>query len=195
VRNAGFSIGRVQQKDIKHDKENSISQDKLKIITGFLLRSQVVSGWPDLQIEGFNEEKNKLKLLRGDRLSTGVMICLFDGKIQQALDISLKLEELHFGFDVDKNKDNELFLELRDPDGKLPTSEGEKKKYRIDLNDNFWNEGDRVIKIKSLSDEIDGRSNRSDKDKENNPFTSEDLALQLIQGAKKISFKAQEKSG
>jgi hypothetical protein len=46
-----------------------------------------------------------------------------------------------------------------------------------------------------LSDEIDGRSNRSDKDKENNPFTSEDLALQLIQGAKKISFKAQEKSG
>jgi hypothetical protein len=103
-----------------------------------------------------------------------MMICLFDGKIQQALDISLKLEELHFGFDVDKNKDNELFLELRDPDGKLPTSEGEKKKYRIDLNDNFWNEGDRVIKIKSLSDEIDGRSNRSDKDKENNPFTSED---------------------
>jgi len=153
-----------------------------------------VAGWPDLQIDGFDDEKNKIGLLRSDRLSTDVMICLFDGKIQQ-VDISLKLEGLHFGFDVDKNKDNELFLELRDPDGKLPTSEGEKKKYRIDLNDNFWNEGDRVIKIKSLSDEIDGRSNRSDKDKENNPFTSEDLALQLIQGAKKISFKAQEKSG
>ena len=42
-----FSIGRVQQKDIKHDKENSISRDNLKNITGFLLRSQVVSGWPD----------------------------------------------------------------------------------------------------------------------------------------------------
>jgi hypothetical protein len=50
-----------------------------------------------------------------------------------------------------------------------------------------------LIKIKSLSDKIDGRSNRSDKDKENNPFTSDDLALQLIQGAKKVSFKARKK--
>jgi hypothetical protein len=183
-----FSIGRVQQKDIKHDKENSISQDKLKIITGFLLRSQVVSGWPDLQIEGFDDKQNKLELLRGDRLSTDVMICLFDGIIQQ-LDISLKPEGLHFGFDVDEKNKEQLFLTLRDTNGQLPTLEEEKKKYRIDLNNDLWNNRDRVIKIKSLSDEIDGRSNRSNEDKKNNPFTSEDLALQLIQGAAKVYFK------
>jgi hypothetical protein len=40
-----------------------------------------VAGWPDLQIDGFDDEKNKIGLLRGDRLSTDVMICLFDGKI------------------------------------------------------------------------------------------------------------------
>jgi len=197
-----FSIGRVQKKDVEHDQNNKNKQLQVKTaktITGFLLRSEVVAGWPDLQIEGFinvkdvkdqHDDADKLKLLRGDRLSTDVMICLFDGVINQ-VDISLKPEGLHFGFDVDvdENKNNELFLELRDQDGKLPTSEEEKEKYRIDLKNDLWNSRDRVIKIKNLSDEIDKLFNPSDKDKETNSFTSEDFALQLIQGAKKVSFK------
>ena len=65
----------------------------MKIITGLLLRFQIVSEWLDLQVEGFDGDK-KLELLRGDRLSTGVMICLFDGEVQQ-VDISLKPEGLH----------------------------------------------------------------------------------------------------
>jgi hypothetical protein len=178
VRNAGFSIGRVQQKDIKHDKENSISQDKLKIITGFLLRSQVVSGWPDLQIEGFNEEKNKLKLLRGDRLSTDVMICLFDGIIQQ-VDISLKPEGLHFGFEPDYK------LKLRDlQEG--TEHDGWKTDEEYILNNRVVNLG---LLIKKIIEVL--TSNKQDIKKED--FTSEDLALQLIQGAKKVSFKARKK--
>jgi hypothetical protein len=201
-----FSIGRVQESDATWDNDNNPLKDKDKVITGFLLRSEVVAGWPDLQIEGFtnvNDQHNDtdklklLKLLRGDRLSTDVMICLFDGVINQ-VDISLKPEGLHFGFDVDEKDKEQLFLTLRDENGNLPASNAsaeEKKKYQIDLNDNLWNEGDRVINIKNLSDEIDNRFNRSNEEKKKNPFTSEepftseDLALQLIQGAKKVSFK------
>ena len=185
MRNAGFSIGRVQQKDIKHYKENSISQDKLKIITGFLLRSQVVSGWPDLQIEGFNEEKNKLKLLRGDRLSTDVMICLFEGVTQQ-VDISLKPEGLHFGFDVDKSNKNQLHLELRDQEEKLLIGD----ENIIQMNEKFYKGKDiekRVINVQELSSTINNKVPAKDDN-----FTSEDVALQLIQGAKKVSFKAQK---
>ena len=167
-----FSIGRVQQKDIKHDKENSISRDNLKNITGFLLRSQVVSGWPDLQIEGFNDEKNKLKLLRSDRLSTDVMICLFDGVINQ-VDISLKPEGLHFGFEPDYT------LKLRDiQEG--TEHDGWKTNGEYILNNRVVNLG---LLIKKIT-EVLTSNNQDTKD-----FTSEDLALQLIQGAKKVSFK------
>lgn len=183
-----FSIGRVQQKDIEYDKENSISRDNLKNITGFLLRSQVVSGWPDLQIEGFmnvkdqHDDADKLKLLRGDRLSTDVMICLFDGVINQ-VDISLKPEGLHFGFDVDKNDKNQLHLELRNQEGELLIGD----KNTIQMNENFYKGKDiekRVINVQELSSTINNKVPAKDGN-----FTSEDLVLQLIQGAKKVSFK------
>lgn len=184
-----FSIGRVQESDATWDNDNNPLKNKDKIITGFLLRSEVVAGWPDLQIEGFNNVKDKhddadkLKLLRGDRLSTDVMICLFDGIIQQ-VDISLKTEGLHFGFDVDKNQ---LYLELRDQEGKLLIG----NENTIQMNEEFYKGKDiekRVINIQELSSTINNKVPAKDGN-----VTSEDLALQLIQGAKKVSFKISNK--
>ena len=127
---------------------------------------------PDLQIEGFNDEKNKLKLLRSDRLSTDVMICLFDGVINQ-VDISLKPEGLHFGFEPDYT------LKLRDiQEG--TEHDGWKTHGEYILNNRVVNLG---LLIKKIT-EVLTSNNQDTKD-----FTSEDLALQLIQGAKKVSFK------
>ena len=189
-----FSIGRVQKSDVKSDLNNnpSIKFKTIRLlfnskniiaiivafvliirpITGFLLRSEVVAGWPDLQIEGFNDKKNKLKLLRGDRLSTDVMICLFDGVINQ-VDISLKPEGLHFGFEPDYT------LKLRDiQEG--TEHDGWKTNGEYILNNRVVNLG---LLIKKIT-EVLTSNNQDTKD-----FTSEDLALQLIQGAKKVSFK------
>ncbi len=110
-----FSIGRVTSSDyeIDHDQiqksQNLLAEALPSKVTGFLLRSSVVSGWPDLQVDGYSElikntdpisnKTKKLDLLRMDRLSPNVLLCLFKGDIQ-TLDIYPKPEALHFGVDI-----------------------------------------------------------------------------------------------
>jgi hypothetical protein len=60
-------------------------------ITGFLLRSSAVSGWPGLHVRAYRQELNsdseivpesdprRVKLLRLERLAPAVMLALFDG--------------------------------------------------------------------------------------------------------------------
>jgi hypothetical protein len=69
--------------------------------TGFLLRSEVVAGWPDLLVDGYTISSadahwsSKLPLLRMDTLAKDILICLFDGK-PDAVDIRLKPEGRSF---------------------------------------------------------------------------------------------------
>lgn len=109
-----LSIGRVTSKDYKNDGEVI---DKINIeeklfagkISGFIIRSEAVSGWPGLQIEGYDtkdpdpldSDTKALSVLRDEKLSPNVRLCLFDGDLQ-TLSLHLKPEMLHFG--VDQNE-------------------------------------------------------------------------------------------
>lgn len=66
-------------------------------ITGLLIRSRVVSDYPGLEIKGTtNSGENELKILRMDRLSDTLIICLFDGKPDK-VEFIQPSEGLHFG--------------------------------------------------------------------------------------------------
>ena len=67
-------------------------------ITGVLLRSAVVSGWPGLEVCAYSDREGKvaLPLLRMDRLSDNVLLCLFNG-VPQMVNFSEPPEGLHFG--------------------------------------------------------------------------------------------------
>jgi len=67
-------------------------------ITGLLLRSAAVSGWPGMEVSSYADDAGtqKLNLLRIDRLSDDVLICLFDG-LPRRVDILQPPEGLHFG--------------------------------------------------------------------------------------------------
>ena len=57
-----FSIGRVLSSD--HKQDNSYQKDHINPllpnrISGFLLRSDIVAGWPGLQVEGYDEANKK----------------------------------------------------------------------------------------------------------------------------------------
>lgn len=60
-------------------------------ITGFLLRSALVTGWPHMEVRGL-KNKEPLRILRLERLSPGVMIVLWDGVPDR-----VELEEPHHG--------------------------------------------------------------------------------------------------
>ncbi|MDB9389651.1 hypothetical protein [Microcystis aeruginosa] len=170
-----FSIGRVTTSDHKHDQENKTNPavNNYPIVTGFLLRSDVVSGWLGLLVDGYNEvvnndqpvdEDKKIELLRMERLSANVLICLFKGEIK-TVDIHQKPETLHFGLDSgDKNKT--FYKKLRS--GK-----------NIDSDVFPWRDKNKkVININNLAIAI----------KNSSSFTSAQLALEMIEGVEKVRF-------
>lgn len=82
-----FSIGRVTQYDEEREKnaENHLLkkiQEERPVLTGILLRSDLVSGWPSLMVEAFKEgDNNPLNALRFDRLGPNVLMVIFGGSI------------------------------------------------------------------------------------------------------------------
>lgn len=80
-------------------------------ITGFMLRSRAVSGWPALHVRGYRSEigpddgkvseddERRLRLLRLERLAPAVLFCLFDG-IPEIVHIEEPRQGIQFGVDL-----------------------------------------------------------------------------------------------
>lgn len=91
-----LSVGRVNGSN-EQDISNKISYNRKNIITGCLLRSEAVSGWPDLIVDAYSKDKKSLGCLGMEKLSDSVLMCMFDGKVQD-IEIHLKPEALHSEF-------------------------------------------------------------------------------------------------
>ena len=67
-------------------------------ITGFLLRSAVLKGWPGMEITGYDDAAgtSEIQQLRIERLSEEVLLCIFDGVVQR-VSIHEPPEALHSG--------------------------------------------------------------------------------------------------
>ncbi|MGK7880323.1 MAG: hypothetical protein AB4060_09515 [Crocosphaera sp.] len=184
-----FSIGRVTTSDHADDSShkennNNPATNPHEEITGFLLRSDVVAGWPGLLVDGYGQsvdndnpipENDKLPLLRMDRLSANVLICLFKGEVK-TVDIHQKPETIHFGLDSD---DGELFYkELKNQDG---------SDIEVKLETIPWkNKDSKTLNISQLKSTIESKL------RENNitfsSFTSAQFALEMIEGVEKVRF-------
>jgi hypothetical protein len=104
-----FSIGRVLDGDHKHDKtlHEELSgdlhhgQDSQNPITGFLLRSAAVSGWPLMTVDGVSSNGTAVERLRFDRLAPDILLCLFKGS-PTSFEVHLPQETIHFGIEADE---------------------------------------------------------------------------------------------
>ncbi|MBO1349176.1 MAG: hypothetical protein EBE86_018090 [Hormoscilla sp. GUM202] len=169
-----FSIGRVTTSDRQRDSQltNSPAQNTHQTVTGFLLRSEVVSGWPGLQVDGYDGSNQKLNLLRMDRLSANVLICLFEGEIAD-VDIHQKPETIHFG--LDKNQDGSFYKKLRNREGEL------KDNLKIDTIP-WKDQENRVVNIEQLAEDIKQELDFTE-------FTSAQFALEAIEGVQMVKFR------
>jgi len=179
-----FSIGRVTTSDREKDKQHFDNRQDSETghhkdvapgtVTGFLLRSEVVSGWPGLQVDGYDDSK-KLTLLRMDRLSANVLICLFAGEVKK-VSIHQKPETIHFG--LDKKKDGTFYKRLRNSEGQL--NDDNRKIDRI-----LWkDQGKLVVNIQQLAQDINNVINFDN-------FTSAQFALEAIEGVQMVNFTYQ----
>jgi hypothetical protein len=90
-------------------------------VSGFLLRSQAVSGWPRLNANGYADRAgdNELSKLRVARLSKDVLIGLFEGTVQM-LALHEPPEQLHCGVEP---SGGQLVTGLRAVIGQQPGAE------------------------------------------------------------------------
>ena len=179
-----FSIGRVSEAEYQYDRERSdqVSKNPHPNVSGFLLRSDVVAGWPGLLVDGYDEvvennnfipDKEKLSLLRMDRLSANVLICLFKGEVK-TVDIHQKPETMHFGLDFPDDRHPNFHKELKDREG---------RPNNLQIQDIPWkDETKRAIDIDRLADKI------KDLVGNGNTFTSAQFALEAIEGVQKVRF-------
>jgi hypothetical protein len=76
----------------------------MQVVTGFLLRSQAVRGWPKLQVDGYSSDNlanpPDVPKLRMEHLSKDVLLCLFDGVVKM-IAIHEPPEQLHSGVEFD----------------------------------------------------------------------------------------------
>jgi hypothetical protein len=86
-------------------------QAPAETVTGFLLRSRAVSGWPALHVRGYraeigpddgpvaDDDPRRLRLLRLERLAPAVLLCLFDG-VPAVVHVEEPRQGLQFGVDL-----------------------------------------------------------------------------------------------
>lgn len=185
-----LSIGRTTTDDHKNDQEisNLINNVEQTTRSGVLIRSSVVAAWSDMLINGYRyqpktdveqespiDSNYELPLLRMERLSPNIMLCLFEGDVA-TIDIHGKPEAPHFG--VQKSADNGYEKILKDAEG----IEEEDLKIAVPVDDK---------NLIQLSDFMDNASNLFQSEANllwsDNP-TSAEFSVQMLEGGEKIRF-------
>lgn len=169
-----FSIGRVASSDLDDDRSHgakSPAAGLAPMLTGFLMRSEVVSGWPGLLVAGYSDKTGKKSLIckRMERLSKGVLLCIFAGEVAR-VDIHQKPEMLHFGLE----KNGSFNKTVRDKNGVAT-------ERKVELKGNLWrSESTRTLDVANFAGVMSAP-------------TSAEFAFQMVEGVENVIFVA--KSG
>jgi hypothetical protein len=210
-----FSIGRVNENELevilpKHQelriasaavarayRQNdrpSMAQAKaekagtaLQLVTGVLLRSQLVSGWPKLNINGYADTGGTMEVpkLRMERLSSDVILCLFDGVVEQVA-IHEAPEQLHCGVEI--AADNSASTTLRAVTGSNPGQQfltdpkGGPASAAVPMRADK-----QTIQVADAATSVLDKLN-SDFSQNIQSFTSAEFALEFIKGVVKVEF-------
>jgi hypothetical protein len=154
--------------------------NKSKVITGFLLRSAVLKGWPGLEVTGYDSTGTEINKLRMERLSEEVLICLFDD-ILQKVSIHEPPEALHSGVE---GIYPELFTSLRIVQGVgNPGSEIPDHTAGISLRTD-----QQTVLIAKAANTIKDVLNAPPLNEGIKDFTAAQFALEMIKGVVKVDF-------
>lgn len=197
LQDGAFSIGRVTGADVQEDgatrsRTPGLMRNVDQKITGIIMRSQVVAGWPGLLVDGYDQivssspvvedldNDKMLPQIRMEKLAKDVLICLFQGDVK-TVEVHQKPEAMHFGVDPFGVDDKSVTKDLRNAEGELITGS------QILLP--WHNEGKRVINLTQFAqnmftwfnDATGGGGSLSS-------FTSAQFGLQMIEGVQKVRF-------
>ncbi|XEC92494.1 hypothetical protein AB6A23_13890 [Paenibacillus tarimensis] len=155
-------------------------------MSGFLLRSAVVAGWPGMAVRAFDAHDGLLKIARLERLSSNVLIGLFWG-IPERLEFSEPQESFQFGL----NQDGEINLRtVGTNDLKMPF--GSELNVHLQVRDRFLRSG-MVLDLRP--DRADGLVQQAADaikqalKQERLSLKPSDFALQMVKSPERIEFR------
>jgi hypothetical protein len=104
----------VAERTIRQPRGEKLLQGAGGTITGFLLRSRAVSGWPNLHVRAYSRDvleddvlsteaeshPSRMKVLRMERLAPAVLLVLFDG-VPEVVHIEEPRQGIQFGARLD----------------------------------------------------------------------------------------------
>ena len=157
-------------------------------ITGFLLRSKAVAGWPNLRFKGYLDAPptQEIPKLRQTNLSADTVLCLFDG-VLRTLRIQEPPEALHMGVEDPGAKDNGLFRTyLRWVNGSTPGKQMDPMvpsyvNPRVDGRTMRLAEAKKALEDKLTGDPYDQVFERG--------FTSAEFALEMNKGVVMVEYE------
>ncbi len=188
------SIGRITEGDRQRDRVRRDARTQRRpidhadrLLSGIVLRSSVVSGWPDLQIEGYGaavrnslfrvDGQTPLVIERFERLSANTLLCLFAGDVK-TVDVHVKPEAMHFGVDPGEGDPPVFYKTLRDP---ATGEEDDDRKVAVP----WQNQALGVVDVERLVGLMEGVRRRTG-------LTSAQYALHMIEGDQKVRFTVGE---
>ncbi len=157
-----MSIGRIFDK--KTDAQRKDEEIQLTW-SGFILRSEVVANYPDLEVAADNNFPVQIKKVGSD-----ILFCLFKDVTIQEIEFYLKPEGIQFGFEASNNA------------------------YQLRLKNENGTPSDQVIGI-NLANRIvnfEGLKSSVIKNNNNKTLNSANLALQLMTSPLRVRFKVKK---
>ncbi len=156
-----FTTGYIKQK-IKDPEDNGQDIEVRQLnLTGFLFRSNLISGWRGIEIEAYDADKKPLLALRFEQINDDVFLGIFNGNVH-SMKVRQPYEGLHFGI---KRTNNAYSKSLKDANGKTLTN----------INDtiNTLIKGE-VINIVGMANAMKAKLNTDEY------FTSAEFAFQMV---------------
>ncbi|HZN15382.1 MAG TPA: hypothetical protein VFB78_14015 [Acidimicrobiales bacterium] len=170
------------------------------IMTGLVMRSSVVSGYPGLEIRAYTDSTRatRVRLLRLDRVAPDVLFVLFDG-VPALVDVCEPPEGLHFGAvrtDSGPETADKYQVMLRWVDtktGPQPHASGDQVKEgcgkAVPVDVPLRSGGNRVVDVaalqRALGDALTVRGGAS------GPLPPKDMAIEMVMAAERLTFKTE----
>ncbi len=191
LQDGAFSINRPHRKQDKIDGvllDHARDQGDManRTYTGFLLRSQVVSGWPNIRVYGYATQDapdSEVRKVRLEHLSSDCLLCIFEGEISQ-ISINEPPEQLYCGLRSEQN--NHYSVVLRQLNGDKSGIPLELKGNAVTVPIILRADDHQTICISTSAKEIDKKLRESAQ--KYNHFGAAEFALEIIRDAIKVNF-------
>lgn len=174
-----LSIGRLQDttsilEDLMLEKYMHHTEQSNLVTTGFLLRSNLISGWRGIEIKVYDKDNNILTSLRFGRINKDLFLGIFKGEIDKVV-VKQPYEGLHFGL---KNNGTNYTKAIKNDNGAINAEN------RIVINKNNGTLLDNfTIAPDILAKEIENKITKAD------CFTSAEYAYQMIDSPIEKTFQ------